>query len=295
MTSKFDTWLSDSSTGTSKTIAVERIGRLPGVIGSSMRSSVANANVPATSGASLVAGLSPAVATSLCAKYERLPGDQYDDRLAGYELGAAVEPVDLEEARALVAAALAPCAPAVITRELIRLRLVTAKRDGDQPITDLALAVYAEDLGEYPEDIVAAVCRKFRGPGESPFFPTLPELCTAAEALMRERRMIAEAIKRGPPPPKRPPTEAELAEARKRAEAIADRERRYAEAAAWRAQDTGPHGVEPPPEPEILPRRLPDLGRELASVREHMGRLAEHPVEMTEAERRLWQGPRPAP
>jgi hypothetical protein len=116
----------------------------------------------------------------------------------------------------------------LVVRELTRLRFATASREFDTADMTMISAIYTEALLEYPEDIVVRVCRDW--PKQAKFWPALAELVEPAERMMVERRNLAEALARGPRRPPEPDPEED-----ERRAAIAAQERRYAEAAAFRA------------------------------------------------------------
>jgi hypothetical protein len=150
----------------------------------------------------------------------------YQAVVLGFELVGDIDPAELDEARAIVAAKMRPCAAMVIKQELARLRVKTTSRATGQDDLALTFSVYAEELARYPEDIVIATCRAPRGHG---FWPQWEELRAVADRLLKERRDLAEALAQGPrrvvPNP----------EAVKMREAIAKRDRQWAEAAQHRA------------------------------------------------------------
>ena len=191
----------------------------------------------------------------------------------GVALVGSVNSAELAAACSTVAAALRPGPPAVAQREMIRLRAVTIKsKDATLAETATAIAAYAETLAEYPEDIIVAVCRGWpRRPGGK-YWPALAELLEAAEALLTERRRLHEALMRGPKPVE-PDREAE-----KRQQWIADRDRRWAEAAAWRRANPGwrsPRSWRRLPDDDARRgSRLPDLAAELARFRARMAAAA---------------------
>ena len=173
----------------------------------------------------------------------------------GFELVGSVVPVELEEGRIIVEAALRPSDEATVARELTRLRFATASRDITSADMAIISAVYAEALAEYPGDIVTSVCRGWvKGGGR--FWPSLGELTEPADGLLKERRDLAEALARGP---RRPPEPGPEDEERRRR--IAEQEQRYIDAEAWR--NAHPElletGGRPPPRAAHLTKHLPPL------------------------------------
>lgn len=169
----------------------------------------------------------------------------YDPLIAGFELVGPVNETELAEGRIIAAAALRPSPPATVTRELTRLRFATASREFNAAEMTMIGAIYAETLVEYPEDIVIAVCRDWVKRGGK-FWPALAELTEPADRLVKERLDLAEALARGPAPPREPnPADTE------RRRLVAERDRQWAETAAFR--DAHPELMEPrpaPPRPE---------------------------------------------
>lgn len=204
------------------------IGRQPGTAGSTALSALPPAPRLAPGG-NLRALLPPCVRSALRERFEHRLADEYDCRGDGFELIGEVDQVELETARQIVRAALQPPSPDVIERELARLRVKTASRDPGQDDLALTFAVYAEELADYPEDIVVTVCRGWIKRGGK-FWPALAELTEPADRLVTERRALADALARGPrrlmPNP----------EAAKIREAIAKRDRQRAEAATFRVE-----------------------------------------------------------
>lgn len=220
---------------------------------------------------------------------------EFDCVVEGYSLILGVDAPDLDpdeliRCQKIVVASLAPCPEQVLDQELAKMRASTITASGDAQDQMLRMAVYAEELEGYPQDVVVTVCRRFRR--NLKFLPAVAELVQAIEDLMHERRALAEALAEGPRRVEAVPYAGEFENAAEREKWIADREQHYAEAGRSRADDP-PQGREPPPEPDPPRQRLPDLAQDLARVRERMADHAANPVELTDEERRLWGNPDP--
>ena len=150
----------------------------------------------------------------------------YDSVRIGFELRSGAEPQELSEALQTAETALRPAPPAVVSREILALRMATASRNTEPMDTTGLGAVYAEELGHYPGPAFVAACRFWRR--NEKWWPTISELTVVMERMSRPLFQLRDALAAGPrrpaapepeepPPPPREPTEAEKAEIAKRA------------------------------------------------------------------------------
>jgi hypothetical protein len=216
------------------------------------------------SGESLQALLPPSVRSACRERTTSYALGEYgfEPIVVGLELVGPVDEAERNEARIIVAAALQPSAPTTIKRELVRLRFATANRELDQDGMNLMMAIYAETLIEYPEDVVVKTCRDWVKRGGK-FWPALAELTEPADRLVKERRDLADALARGPKPPPEPdPEDIE------RRRLVAEQERRWAEAAEWRRAHPELTTAQAPPRewaggdkplPPLAPFHLPEV------------------------------------
>jgi hypothetical protein len=93
--------------------------------------------------------------------------------------------------------AVAACAPMPkksIARLVQKMILTMPMRNMDDMDKAAIIAIYVEDLEEYPADVVEYVLKTIRR--SSKFFPTWAELYENLELWGRRRMMIKEAIER---------------------------------------------------------------------------------------------------
>ena len=84
-----------------------------------------------------------------------------------------------------------PARPEKIIMALGKLRIKTAAKDGDD--LEARIAVYAEELGEYPADIVLDALNRW--PKMSRWFPTWHELMDIIEWRANKRKWTLEALR----------------------------------------------------------------------------------------------------
>lgn len=213
-----------SAITTSNAARNSRIGEPPGGLGCNLPLSSTDRGgllTPAEVDASLKTSLPPSVEFVSQASYSL--GEYGYEEHSCLRIADGADGRELSEATASVVAALRPCSSATLRRELARLRVVTASRTSGQDSLDLTMAAYAEELAAYPDDVVVAVCRKrYR------FWPALQELLDAADELVAPRREMFVALKS---PPIWPAEPVDYSETRR---LVAERDRQWAEAAAWR-------------------------------------------------------------
>lgn len=179
------------------------------------------------------------------------------------ELVGAVDPAELAHAQAMVETALTPCRPEIAKRELARLRASVCTREADQGNLNLTFAAYAEALIEYPPDVVITACQEWAQ--RERFWPALAEILAVCDRLASPRRRLREAVRANP---------TELPDYTETRRLVAERDRQWAEAAAWRQAHPELMGMPA----DRLPRReiavreqdrrpLRDLSAELATFR----------------------------
>lgn len=115
-----------------------------------------------------------------------------DDIFVGYTLKSIPPTGDLEVAREMVAAALAPAGREFALRELDVLRLTTRdhRELGDKDVK-LMMRACAEKCGKYPADILTAACEQ---PPYWEFWPPLGKLLERMDSLIEPRRQIEQAL-----------------------------------------------------------------------------------------------------
>jgi hypothetical protein len=162
--------------------------------------------------------------------------------LIGYEvLDGDVPRAVLDQAATIVGLAVAPASREFIAAALYELKLETASRDLADEDLDALFDFRATALERqgYPADVIATAVQQLID--TQSFWPTRAEMLAVCDRLMRERRMLLEALRRGPPPK---PSDEEIARRRQYATDKAERE---ASAAEWQAAnpDGGPPSLTP--------------------------------------------------
>jgi hypothetical protein len=105
--------------------------------------------------------------------------------------GYRIEAGDRSLARELIEEAMRPAPRDVLTRELAKLRALTASRAAAEDDTRVIFAVYLDALAEYPADATLMALRRW--PHEHKFWPAMSELAEAIWSACEFRRMIADA------------------------------------------------------------------------------------------------------
>lgn len=121
----------------------------------------------------------------------------FDGVSTSYELLAPISAQDESLLRRSIATAALACEPArkeFVVFELGRLRAMTKARAEDQTSTEFLLACYAEDMRQYPADIVREGCRKWARTEK--FFPAWSELKEILDRLSRNRFALYHALRR---------------------------------------------------------------------------------------------------
>lgn len=88
-----------------------------------------------------------------------------------------------------------PGGEAVVLAELAKLRVTMAHRNGGAVDERALLAVIAEDLAEYPADVVRAACTAWRR--REKWFPTPGELIAECTGMVRRRYAMRNALLAG--------------------------------------------------------------------------------------------------
>lgn len=142
----------------------------------------------------LIASL-PACVSSNLRELERTWCDRdygFDFRFSGYTFDAAIPSDTLRQALVLVDQACAPAPKRLIQSELARLRVMTKSRSDDTG--QLAAAAYAEELAEYPADIVVSALRHWARTEK--WWPSWHELHELLERRFEKRRALQEALRK---------------------------------------------------------------------------------------------------
>ncbi len=111
-----------------------------------------------------------------------------------YEFASEAPQHDLESARSIATEMLRPAHPKLILKELARLRMLTVSRDIGADV-ELLLAAYTAELRDYPADIITEALRAW--PKTQRFWPSLAELTERLNRLLRPRRALNQALRKG--------------------------------------------------------------------------------------------------
>lgn len=124
---------------------------------------------------------------------------QFDHSVAvGIEVRAGADPREVAGLLAVIEAACQPDDGATVaTRELAKLRRMTASRASDDADVGLMAAAYIEDLSEYPPDVIEAACTRWRN--RERWFPAWADLKAECDRLVRGRHDLRNALRKGPP------------------------------------------------------------------------------------------------
>lgn len=189
-----------SQTGASVTKLLTRTGTRHGVHGvGTPRSSLPapTAKLPAvTLQRDPAALLPPHVTSQLDTTWEiNNTGYGWDGYVSGYALLGPLTETDLTQAVKQVENWLQPAPAQLILAELTRVRALTISRDQSTADLELVAAAYADELREYPVDVVREVLREW--PRTHRFWPTLCELVERMEHLVVPRKALLDALCRG--------------------------------------------------------------------------------------------------
>ena len=115
--------------------------------------------------------------------------------LTGYQMTKEVAKQDKDTAIKMLDKALEPLPSETILQELTRLKLKTMARNMTTEELSLQLAVYTDELGQYPADIVVKVLRDW--PKQSKWWPTWHELDIELEWRTNRRQLKLDALIKG--------------------------------------------------------------------------------------------------
>jgi hypothetical protein len=118
----------------------------------------------------------------------------FDPMTESFELEAPVDAEELVRARGLVAETLKPAERPLIADELAKLRLRTKSSDPPE-FLNAQLNLYADDLAEYPADVVVDALRSW-GRRET-FWPSAAELIGECDRRVLRRKRLRDALSRG--------------------------------------------------------------------------------------------------
>ena len=186
--------LSQASEGASAT------GLQPGATGSGALPATASERLmesePKAVDQTLEASLKQHVATSLVPdRVSCTDAHGYDERLRGYRVrGDLADAESLQEALMAYERACLPAPDDRIVQELTKLRMKTAAKATDTETLELQQAVYAEELAEYPADVVLYVLRT--QPKISKWWPAWGELAERLDLYAKDRMKRRDALRR---------------------------------------------------------------------------------------------------
>lgn len=144
----------------------------------------------------LVRGLPQRVKSSLrTRKQNRFTDHGLEIDFLGYEwTGDKPALVDLRAALDVVRSFLPRSSTSLIAEELTRLRVGTKARPETTDDVKILMAVYAEQLAEYPPDVLRAGVRQWLR--KEIFFPAVAELHGVCERLGERRVILARTLER---------------------------------------------------------------------------------------------------
>jgi pimeloyl-ACP methyl ester carboxylesterase len=140
----------------------------------------------------VLASLPPSVAHSLKRETRDWcdPDSGYHFEITGYSWREPLPPdADLDEAQALVAAAMVRAPAKVVMAELLRLAAVTKSRAESEEDQAFRFAAFRDELAEFPADVVRTALRKIAR--RETFFPSLAELVDQCQREFKHRRLLA--------------------------------------------------------------------------------------------------------
>jgi hypothetical protein len=122
----------------------------------------------------------------------------YETKFVGYSLRSIPDQVDLTTAITIVEATLRPCPDAVVKKELLRLKLTTKSRTQSEDELVFQVAVYADELARYPEDVVVDALRYWGS--RQKWWPAWAEMKSLLDDRCERRFALAAALRRVPRP-----------------------------------------------------------------------------------------------
>lgn len=118
---------------------------------------------------------------------------RFDCELSHYDFhGAPAE--DVEQALAILETANKPAPPDVAAKAVTALRLRTKTRPEHANDLDALVTLFADDLSEYPADVVVDACKAWAR--QNKWFPSWSELIDYLDFRVRKRRRMLEALQR---------------------------------------------------------------------------------------------------
>lgn len=117
-----------------------------------------------------------------------------DYTVVGYDLDDGFNENDGRESLRLLEMLNARAEPETCEHELARLKVLTATRNLSQADLTAQIAIYAEELTEYPIDVVRESCRWWAA--REKWFPSWAELRDACEERVMKRRAILTGLRR---------------------------------------------------------------------------------------------------
>ena len=114
--------------------------------------------------------------------------------VVGYELEHGFSDRDGQESLLLMEMLNTRASPEDCQKWLARLKMMTAARSTGQDDLVAQIAIYADELSEYPADVVRDVCRWWAA--REKWFPTWAELRQACDERVMKRRAILMGLRR---------------------------------------------------------------------------------------------------
>jgi hypothetical protein len=112
-------------------------------------------------------------------------------------LGIKSEGIDRDEAHqalAIVNASLEPAEEELIVQELLKLGYKTKSRADEDGDARLRMMAYAEELDEFPPDVIRTACQK--AARLNTFFPSVADLRELCHHAMRQRKRLKSDLER---------------------------------------------------------------------------------------------------
>ncbi len=140
------------------------------------------------------ASLPPSVRSALRENVREWSGSHgFDFELLGFHFAGAPE-ADVRAGLAVLEAIDRPCPLPIAEKAIATLRVRTKARAGDAADTALMLAIFSEDVGDYPPDVVVDGCKGWAR--SEKWFPAWAELKDYLDRRVKRRRLMAEALRR---------------------------------------------------------------------------------------------------
>lgn len=170
--------------------------------------SALQADDPSATDRALEASLPPSVKTSVLEIWTDKGNAQtgWDGELTGIQLTKPMPISDLKLAAETVRKSMARMHPSEIQKGLARLRVLTKVRAETTDDIRLSLAIYADEMANYPADVIRYVIKT--QPKIIPWWPAWSELSERLDLYTRKRQRLLDAIEkaiRTPIEPQNPP------------------------------------------------------------------------------------------